>query len=149
MKTKTLFAALFLAGTSALFAQQTSTKAGSDRDTHGCITSAGYSYSELKKECIRTFEQKIQLQEIATKGNYNATVVFNNDQSKAEIFLKEEKRSVILKRAAKGIWKNGTYSLQLKHNIGFVLSKKKKVLYQSKYDNDWNTLAPIPINDSL
>ena len=149
MKTKTLFASLFLAGTSALFAQQTPMKAGSDRDAHGCIASAGYSYSELKKECIRTFEQKIQLKEIASKGNYNAAVVFNNDQSKAEIFLKEEKRSVILKRAAKGIWKNGTYSLQLKHNIGFVLSKKKKVLYQSKYDNDWNTLAPIPINDSL
>ncbi|MEY4962969.1 MAG: hypothetical protein RLZZ323_288 [Bacteroidota bacterium] len=129
MKTKTLFASLFLAGTSALFAQQTPMKAGSDRDAHGCIASAGYSYSELKKECIRTFEQKIQLKEIASKGNYNAAVVFNNDQSKAEIFLKEEKRSVILKRAAKGIWKNGNYTLT--QNKGLTLSQNKKPIYKS------------------
>ena len=128
MKTKTFLFALLLAGTSALFAQQTKPKAGADKDTHGCIASAGYTYSELKKECIRTFEQKIQLKEIATKGNYNAAVLFNKDQSKAEIFLKDEKTSVILKRTAKGIWKNRTYTLTL--NKRFVLNKNKKPIYK-------------------
>ena len=106
MKTKTFLFALLFAGTSVLFAQQTQPKVGSDKDTYGCIASAGYTYSQLKKECIRTFEQKIQLKEIATKGNFTAAVLFNKDRSKAEIFLKEEKTSVILKRTAKGIWKN-------------------------------------------
>lgn len=129
MKTKTLFAALLFAGTSAIFAQQTESKAGSDRDAHGCIASAGYTYSELKKECIRTFEQKIQLKAVATKGNYNATVVFNNDQSKAEIFLKEEKQSVILIYISKNIWKNATYTLI--QNKGLVLSQNKKTIYKS------------------
>ena len=127
MKTKTFLFALF-AGTSALFAQQTQPKAGADKDAHGCIASAGYTYSQLKKECIRTFEQKIQLKEIATKGNYNAAVLFNKDQSKAEIFLKEEKTSVILNRTAKGIWKNAAYSLT--QDKGFVLSKNKKAVYR-------------------
>mgnify|MGYP003542055489 CR=1 FL=1 len=127
MKTKTFLFALF-AGTSALFAQQTQPKAGADKDAHGCIASAGYTYSQLKKECIRTFEQKIQLKEIATKGNYTAAVLFNKDQSKAEIFLKEEKTSVILNNTSKGIWKNATYTLT--KNKGFVLSKNKKVVYR-------------------
>ena len=129
MKNKTFLFALLFAGTSALFAQQTQPKAGADKDAHGCIASAGYTYSELKKECIRTFEQKIQLKEIATKGSYNATVLFNKDQSKAEIFLKEEKQGVILIHISKNIWKNATYTLI--QNKGFVLSQKKKAIYKS------------------
>ena len=129
MKTKTFLFALLFAGTSALFAQQTQPKAGADKDAHDCIASAGYTYSQLKKECIRTFEQKIQLKEIATKGNFTAAVLFNKDQSKAEIFLKEEKRSVILQLAAKGIWKNGNYTLT--QNKGLTLSQNKKAIYTS------------------
>ncbi|MCX6785773.1 MAG: hypothetical protein NTZ18_02900 [Candidatus Komeilibacteria bacterium] len=30
---------------------------GNDRDEHGCIGSAGYSWCEAKKECLRVFEQ--------------------------------------------------------------------------------------------
>ncbi|WP_374506107.1 hypothetical protein [Flavobacterium sp.] len=129
MKTNTFFLTLLFAGTSVIIAQQTEPKSGADRDAHGCIASAGYTYSELKKECIRTFEQKIQLKEIATKGNYNAALLFNKDQSKAEIFLKEEKKSVILNRTSKGNWKNGAYSLT--QNKEFVLSKNKKAIYKS------------------
>ena len=128
MKTKTFLFALLFARTSAIFAQQTQPKAGADKDAHGCIASAGYTYSRLKKECIRTFEQKIQLKEIATKGNYTAAVLFNKDQSKVEIFLKEEKTSVILNRSSKGIWKNAVYTLT--QNKGFVLSKNKKAVYR-------------------
>jgi hypothetical protein len=128
MKTKTFFLTLLFAGTSALFAQPTQPKAGVDKDAHGCIASAGYTYSQLKKECIRTFEQKIQLKEIATKGNFTAAVLFNKDQSKAEIFLKDEKASVILKRTANGIWKNAIYTLT--KNKRFVLSKNKKPIYK-------------------
>ena len=50
MKFKTLFTALFLAGTPALFAQQTESKVGADRNVQGCIESEGYTYSKLKKE---------------------------------------------------------------------------------------------------
>lgn len=130
MKTKHLFTVLLLTGTSTLFAQQTPTKAGADKDTFNCIASAGYTYSQLKKECIRTFEQKIQLKEIATQGNYTAAVIFNKDLSKAEIFLKEEKKSVILNRGSKGIWKNASYTLT--QTKGFVLSKNQKAIYKSK-----------------
>ena len=129
MKTKTLLLPLLLAVTSVIFAQQTQPKVGADKDAHGCIASAGYTYSQLKKECIRTFEQKIQLKEFVTKGNYTAAVLFNKDQSKAEIFLKEEKTSIILNRTAKGIWKNTTYTLT--QNKGYVLRNNQKTIYMS------------------
>jgi hypothetical protein len=129
MKTESYIFALIVAGTSVLFAQEKEPIMGADKDAQGCIASAGYTYSQLKKECIRTFEQKIQLKEIASKGNYNATVLFNRNQSKAEIFLKEEKKSVILNRTSKGIWKNTPYIL--KKNTAFVLFKKKEAIYAS------------------
>jgi hypothetical protein len=128
LKTKIFFLTLLFAGTSVLFAQQKQPKVGANKGAHGCIASAGYTYSQLKKECIRTFEQKIQLKEIATKGNYTAAVLFNKNQSKAEIFLKEGKTSVILNRSSKGIWKNSTYTLS--QDKGFVLSKNKKAVYR-------------------
>lgn len=32
-------------------------KVGSDRDAHGCIPSAGYTWCEAKAKCLRTFEE--------------------------------------------------------------------------------------------
>ena len=34
---------------------------GNDRDADGCIGSAGYTWSQIKKDCIRLFEEKVQL----------------------------------------------------------------------------------------
>ena len=34
---------------------------GNDKDEHGCIASAGYTWSELLQECIRPFEKGIKL----------------------------------------------------------------------------------------
>lgn len=33
---------------------------GSDRDTHGCIGSAGYSWCEAKQKCLRVWEEKCE-----------------------------------------------------------------------------------------
>ncbi len=33
---------------------------GSDRDSHGCIPSAGYSWCEAKQQCLRTWETPCQ-----------------------------------------------------------------------------------------
>jgi len=34
--------------------------AGSDKDIHGCIGSAGYSWCELKSKCLRVWEEKCE-----------------------------------------------------------------------------------------
>lgn len=129
MKKRILLAVLMFAGSSVVFAQEKNITAGADKDSHGCKASAGYTYSELKKDCIRSFEQKIQLKEIASKGGFSAAVIFNKDKSKAEIFLKEEKNSVVLKAGKKGTWQNDSYVLT--ENKGFSLSKNKKTIYKS------------------
>jgi len=33
---------------------------GSDRDKHGCIGSAGYSWCEQKNKCLRIWEEKCE-----------------------------------------------------------------------------------------
>jgi hypothetical protein len=37
------------------------TLVGNDRDAHGCIPSAGYSWCEVKQKCLRVWEEKCQL----------------------------------------------------------------------------------------
>ncbi len=36
---------------------------GGDKDEHGCIGSAGYSWCEAKQKCLRTWEEKCQLEQ--------------------------------------------------------------------------------------
>jgi membrane-bound inhibitor of C-type lysozyme len=60
---------------------------GNDRDTHGCIGSAGYSWCEAKKLCIRSWEQYCTYA-------MSKTVVFMCDNSKsitATFYIKDDK----------------------------------------------------------
>ncbi len=58
---------------------------GGDKDEHGCIGSAGYTWSQLKQTCIRSFELPIQL--LNPEGTITAGLHFSDDLSKAELFL--------------------------------------------------------------
>ena len=59
-----LLAAIVLSGASCSMAvsrQQTNQPpqlVGNDRDAHGCIPSAGYSWCEVKQKCLRPWEEK-------------------------------------------------------------------------------------------
>ena len=44
----------------------TSTLVGGDRDVHGCIGSAGYSWCQVKNKCLRTWEEKCEATSTAT-----------------------------------------------------------------------------------
>lgn len=108
---------------------------GGDRDSHGCIGSAGYTYSQVKKDCVRVFEQKIKLKEVKPEGSFTSmtAVIFNEDKSKAEVFLPNMKESLILTkfgRANSKTWKNGSYTLVHYKKTGYQLKKDKKVIYQ-------------------
>ncbi|MCG2822674.1 MAG: hypothetical protein L6364_03150, partial [Desulfobulbaceae bacterium] len=39
---------------------------GSDRDAHGCIGSAGYTWCEAKQKCIRAWEEPCRPEETVT-----------------------------------------------------------------------------------
>ncbi len=62
---------------------------GGDKDIHGCIGSAGYSWSQLKQTCIRSFELPIQL--LNPEGTMTSGLHFSDDLSEAELFLPDGK----------------------------------------------------------
>ncbi|MHC0445514.1 hypothetical protein ACWA1F_08885 [Flavobacterium sp. 3-218] len=100
---------------------------GADSDAHGCKASAGYTWSELKKECIRIFEgTKLSHYDDGKTYTTASYVIFDGD--KAELFLDTQKESIILERKSEGdSWVNGDW--QLIPWKGYVLKKDGKILY--------------------
>lgn len=100
---------------------------GADSDSHGCKASAGYTWSELKKECIRIFEgTKLSHYDDGKTYTTASYVIF--DGNKAELFLDTQKESIILERKSEGdSWVNGDW--QLIPWKGYVLKKGDKILY--------------------
>ncbi len=137
---------LFLTGTFALFFGLTFAQSvvkqpqekrpvmvGADRDKHGCIASAGYTYSIIKNDCVRLFEQKCQLKEINPKGSStsNSAIIFSSDNKKAEAFLPDLKSSVILIRTGtkgKYIWRKDKLALYQKGN-DYILKRSNKAIF--------------------
>ncbi len=107
---------------------------GSDRDKHGCIASAGYQWSELKKECVRLFEVGARLDPKAAglDQTLSAFAVFKapNADAQAELFLPGQASSILLNKAEAGTWKNKSYTLT-EWNGGYSLEDASgKLLYQ-------------------
>jgi len=100
---------------------------GGDSDVHGCKASAGYTWSTLKKECIRIFEgTKLSHADDGKTYTTAAFVIF--DGNKAELFLDTQKDAIILERKAEGEpWIKG--DLQLIPWKGYVLKKGDKIIY--------------------
>ncbi|MEB3075895.1 hypothetical protein [Capnocytophaga gingivalis] len=105
---------------------------GGDRDEHGCIGSAGYTWSALRGECIQVFEVGTRLNPVDIKEEeavFSAFIVSKDgDNSQVELFITNEEQSLILKQEADGIFKNGkyTYNAQTKE-----LSIDGKVAYKN------------------
>ena len=74
---------------------------GNDRDEHGCIASAGYTWSELLQECIRPFEKGIKLLSVEENDAvFAAYLIFNENESQVEVFLPREETHPILTKDA-------------------------------------------------
>ena len=76
-----------------------------DKDENGCLASAGYVWSKVNKECVKGFSG-IQLNPTDKPDNEDETlsayVLFNEDASKAEIFLPKDTASIVLSRQTEG-----------------------------------------------
>ncbi|WP_240628214.1 hypothetical protein [Flavobacterium anhuiense] len=101
---------------------------GGDSDSHGCKASAGYTWSVLKKECIRVFENSTRLNHAEDGKAYSTVSYVIFDGNKAELFLDTQKESIILERKSEGdSWINGDW--QLIPWKGYVLKKGEEILY--------------------
>ena len=98
-------------------------KTGSDRDPHGCIGSAGYSWSQVRVECIRIWEQGTVLEDstlnIDWAKNY---VVFSVDETKAELHLVGRKDHPILEKKGQ-FFEDATFRLEKKGDSWHLIHK--------------------------
>ncbi|MCR3911489.1 hypothetical protein NUK47_22220 [Aeromonas hydrophila] len=101
MRTLTLMAASLLLAACSTPEQHL---VGSDRDSHGCIGSAGYQWSALTKQCVRLFEQGIRLNPTDAGQTSSAFVLFNADQSQAELTLPSGEQHQLTRQGAEGNW---------------------------------------------
>ena len=101
---------------------------GGDHDEHGCIPSAGQSWSQLRQECVQVFEVGTRLNPVEKKEGeavISAFVLFNDDRSKAEIFLpNSDVESIILDKAADGTYKADRYAFNDAEQVLYVDGKK-------------------------
>lgn len=74
------------------------TPIGGAKDAHGCLTAAGYTFSQLHHTCVRTFE----IADIRIPvGSLAAFVILSDDKATAELFHPKLAGSVLMS-AVKG-----------------------------------------------
>lgn len=106
---------------------------GSVKDQEGCLTSAGYTWSQLKEECIRPFELGIELYNLNTSTSYQtaAYILVDSIQREAEVFVAEANQSVLLEKDSTDTYTNGKFNLT-KENFLWTLSLNNIKLYQER-----------------
>lgn len=102
---------------------------GGDRDRHGCLPSAGYTWSVLYNDCVRLFEDGIRLNPVSYRRNeavISAFVLMGRGKHQAELFLPDKKKSVLLERTRDGvIYKKGKYLYDARRRELYVNNKLK------------------------
>lgn len=98
---------------------------GSDRDEHGCIGSAGYTWSYALHDCVRLWEVGMRFD----AGPQQLFLIYSPDSTFAEIFPSEGK-SVLCKRVKKiDLWKNKNGSETVSIQNGVTCIKTKNFTY--------------------
>jgi len=112
--------------------QDSITSVGGQKDEHGCLVSAGYTWSTLRQECVRAFEESIALyiMNMGTSYQTAAYVHIDSVQQKAEIFVPDEKNSLILEKDGEN-YSNGKFNL-VKEDHCWTLSLNQTKLYQER-----------------
>lgn len=90
-----------------------------------CPSDFGFVFSEIKRECLSVQKINIALNPIesgTTSEGDRAYVVFSEDNNKAEVFLPNEPKSIVLDKTSEGNW--GTTDYKLTAWKGYVLQYK-------------------------
>lgn len=112
--------ALYSCKNSAMKSQQSEEQKeemlGGDTDEHGCKASAGYTWSEVRKDCIRVFEVGVKLNDSRDANATSAAyLVFSVDSLDAELFVPQQEESILLHRTGQA-WKNEAYNAYRRDN---------------------------------
>lgn len=113
---------------------------GNDKDEHGCIASAGYTWSEVQKDCIRLWEKGIRLTSVENAEN-TLFIVFSPDSTQVELFFPEEgapneildRRSLPADGYAWNAEDDDTKNVRLE-NDKWTVSQRGKLIYKQAAD---------------
>ena len=103
---------------------------GADQDDHGCIASAGQTWSALKNDCIQVFNEGFRLNPVAPQKDaavISAFVVLSDDETKLELFLPDQANhhTTILTKAGNGNYQNDQYKYDPVKSILYVNGVEK------------------------
>ena len=101
---------------------------GGDKDEHGCLISAGETWSELMQNCIQIFNIGQRLNPIEVNDEeavISAFILFNEDKSKLELFLPNEKATVILDKTEDSLFQNDSLKFDVTDSSLYINNEKK------------------------
>lgn len=113
---------------------------GNDRDEHGCIASAGYTWSEVQKDCIRLWEKGVRLSAVEDTGK-TLFLVFSPDSMQVELFFSAEDapNEILFRRGlpaggyAWNVEDDDTKNVRLE-NGQWTVSQRGKLVYKQVAD---------------
>jgi len=102
---------------------------GGQKDTHGCLASAGQTWSMLQEKCIQVFNEGQRLDPVKkTKSAViSAFILPNNSNTKVELFLPNQE-SIILNKAGSSLYSNGKYTYNIARK---ELKINKRIAYKA------------------
>lgn len=109
---------------------------GNDKDEHGCLASAGYTWCEVQKDCIRLWEKGVRLN-AADDADKTLYLVFSPDSTQVELFFSEEgvpneildRRGLPSGGYAWNVEDDDTKNVRLKKE-GWTVSRRGKLIYR-------------------
>lgn len=103
-----------------------------DKDQNGCLATAGYVWSKVKKDCIRIYDVAIPLTPIDNLDTeyemLSVYFIFNEDQTKAEVYLPKNTESVLFNQNNAASWTYLNWELVAQPD-GYVLKNNGIVAF--------------------
>ncbi len=111
-------------------------KVGVTNDNHGCNAAAGFTWSEVKKDCIRLFESGVRMNPVNDpEAATSAFIVFSADSAQVEVFLPNVENHPVLDRRglpnggyAWNVEDDDTYNVR-QVNGQWIIEQRAQTLY--------------------
>lgn len=103
---------------------------GGNKDKNGCLTAAGQTWSEIRKDCIQIFSEGIRLNPISVDSNQaiiSAFVLSNTDSTAYELFLPNSAKTYILNKSSNEIFRYESFAF---HKNSGELFRDNKLIYK-------------------
>lgn len=101
---------------------------GGDRDDHGCLSTAGYTWSDALHDCVRVWE----VGERFNEGPKSIYVVYSTDSIYAEIFTPEGDPVLCKRKKGSKVWKASQGKERIFTNNGITTVKVNNFNYTKK-----------------